>query len=345
MGKPFAMMLIRPIESGDLAGLLDMARSASVGLTTLPPNEQVLAEHIGDSERAFSAAVTRPRGERYLLVMENMLSGQLVGCAGMVARVGGFDPFYSYAIETVVKASKGLGVHKEIKFLNLKEDHKGPSEIGTLFVRPEARGGGNGRLMSLTRFLFMAAQPQRFAPVTIAEMRGYVDEEGVSPFWEAIGGHFFEIDFRAADQLSANKKEFIADLMPRHPLYIPMLPAEAQAQVGQVHPETEGALKLLEQEGFRDAQEIDIFDGGPMVKVETTEIRSIKESVQGSFSATDPKVSSEQMIICNDALEFRACLGQAQIDEAGQITITNETALALGLRIGDPIRFVAARPS
>ena len=199
--------------------------------------------------------------------------------------------------------------------------------------------------MSLTRFLFMAAQPQRFAPVTIAEMRGYVDSDGVSPFWEAIGGHFFEIDFRSADQLSANKKEFIADLMPRHPLYIPMLPPEAQAQVGQVHPETEGALKLLEQEGFKNAQEIDIFDGGPMVKVDTAEIRSIKDSVRGTFSATASQISSDHMIICNDSLRFRACLGQASIDENSQVTITNETALALGLRIGDPIRFVPVRPA
>ena len=339
------MMIIRPIQTEDLQGLLDMARSASVGLTTLPPNEEVLAEHIADSVRAFSAKVTRPRGERYLLVMEDLLSGQLVGCSGMVARVGGFDPFYSYAIETVVKESKALGVQKEIRFLNLKEDHKGPSEIGTLFVRPGARGGGNGRLMSLARFLFMAAQPQRFAPVTIAEMRGYVDEEWVSPFWEAIGGHFFEIDFREADQLSADKKEFIADLMPRHPLYVPMLPSAAQAQVGQVHPETEGALKLLNQEGFADAGEIDIFDGGPMVRVNTANIRTIKNSVCGPFSGTDDKIDGTQMIICNDALEFRACLGQATVSDGGQITISNETALALGLRIGDPIRFVAARPT
>ena len=233
MGKPLGMMLIRPIATTDLDGLLDMAKSASVGLTTLPPNEEVLAEHIADSVRAFSAKVTRPRGERYLLVMEDLLSGQLVGCAGMVARVGGFDPFYSYSIETEIKESEALGVRKEVQFLNLKEDHKGPSEIGTLFVRPNARRGGHGRLMSLARFLFMASHPKRFATVTIAEMRGYVDSEGVSPFWEAIGGHFFEIDFREADQLSAAKKEFIADLMPRHPLYLPMLPPAAQAQVGQ----------------------------------------------------------------------------------------------------------------
>ena len=50
-----------------------------------------------------------------------------------------------------------------------------------------------------------------------------------------------------------------------------------------------------------------------------------------------------QMILSNNALDFRACLGQVNDDE-GEHAISNETALALGLRIGDTVRYVAARP-
>ena len=89
-------MLVRPSRSADIPHLLSLAADAGIGLTTLPDSEAVLADHVADSERAFGREVRQPRGERYLLVMEDLLSGNIVGCAGVVGRVGGFDPFYSY---------------------------------------------------------------------------------------------------------------------------------------------------------------------------------------------------------------------------------------------------------
>ena len=194
--------------------------------------------------------------------MEDLLTGAIAGCAGMVGRVGGFDPFYSYAIKTHHKHSEALGVALDVQALHLIQNHKGPSEIGTLFVQPQHRRGGHGRLMSLSRFLFMATCPQRFANEVIAEMRGNVDVERGSPFWEAIGRHFFDMPFVDADKRSAETKQFIADLMPQHPIYVPMLPPDAQAIIGQVHLETEPAVKLLKQEGFEFGDEVDIFDAG-----------------------------------------------------------------------------------
>src|SRR5262249_22653987 len=158
--------------------------------------------------------------------------------------------FYAYRIEKAVHESDVLKVRKEVPFLKLVTEHNGPCEIGSLFLAPSYRRDGNGRFLSLVRFLFMAEQPKRFDPVVIAELRGVIDDLGHSAFWDALGRHFFEVEYPTADYLSMVNKKFIADLMPSHPIYIPLLPKEAQAVIGQVHEQTRPALKILEDEGF-----------------------------------------------------------------------------------------------
>ncbi len=340
------MMIIRPCAEGDLDDLLRLAQSASVGLTTLPPDRGLLEERIRASQHALGRNITRPAGETYLFVLENLLTGSLCGTAGVVARVGGFEPFYSYALETTHHASPQLGVHKEVAVLHLRADHKGPSEIGTLFLHADARGGGNGRLLSLSRFLFMAAFPERFAEQVIAEMRGVVDAAGNSPFWRAVGHHFFDMDFPRADMLSAADKQFIADLMPKHPLYIPILPPDVQDVIGQVHPETRPALSLLEQEGFTFADAVDIFDAGPMYRAKVAEVRTVRASRVGTLAKVVGQLDAGAagFIVANERLAFRACLGAAAVED-DQVTLTGDVALRLQLRLGDPVRYVEARPA
>lgn len=51
--------------------------------------------------------------------------------------------------------------------------------------------------------------------------------------------------------------------MPKHPIYTHFLSDEAQSVIGQVHPQTAPARAVLEKEGFRYRNYVDIFDGGP----------------------------------------------------------------------------------
>ncbi len=150
-----------------------------------------------------------------------------------------------------------------------------------------AYGKGCGRLLSLSRFLYMAAHPKRFASTTIAEMRGHQDEQGISPFWEAIGAHFFKVDFPRADSLSMIDKKFIRDLMPRYPIYLELLPHDAVEAIGQVHAQTKPALAMLEGEGFRRNSLIDIFDGGPVVECETAKIKAVANSKVASWKLVE----------------------------------------------------------
>lgn len=334
------MHLLRPIRENDLPGLVALAQSTGGGLTTLPPEESFLADRIDDSLRAFRPRVRQPRGEYYLFALEDTASGELVGTAGIAARVGGFEPWYSYEIRHEKHVHRPLNVRRDIPVLHLRTEHRGPSELCSLFLRSDHRRGGVGRLLSLARFLFIAGQRQRFTPVIIAEMRGYVDQTHRSPFWEAVGRHFFEFDFYRADVLSGlGEKQFIADLMPRHPIYVPLLPPEVQAVIGRVHHDTEPALALLLAEGFTRIDEVDIFDGGPVVRAPVEDIRTVRQArlaTVRSAAASLPQ-GAPRLLLANPSLDFRACLGAVAAHEDGAVSLAPEIATALNVERGDSI--------
>src|SRR5438093_12628522 len=156
------MIVIRPVAANDLDGLVNLAGLAGVGLTTLPKDRELLAKRIRKSIDSFSAPADRPSGESYLFVMEDPADHRVIGACGITSKVGGFEPFYAYKIESVLFESKIIHVRKEVPILQLDEEHDGPCEIGSLFLHPDFRHNGNGRMLQLVRFLFMAEHPPRF---------------------------------------------------------------------------------------------------------------------------------------------------------------------------------------
>jgi arginine N-succinyltransferase len=276
--------------------------------------------------------------------MEDLKHGIIVGTCSIYSKIGGFEPMYSYEIKQSHHDSDELSVHKTIDVLHLRAEHDGPSEIGSLFLSPDYWGGGHGRLLSLSRFLFMAEFSERFEKEVVAEMRGVVDKDGKSPLWTALGSHFFQIDFPKAETLTSQSKKFIADLMPRHPIYIPLLPDEAQAVIGQVHLNTKPALSVLEKEGFEFRDLVDIFDGGPTLHCKLSEIRAVKSSKRGTIVNIESSVENgSPQLISNGRLDFKACLGETHWND-DQITIDQVSALRLGLRVGDQPRCVDLKP-
>ena len=339
------MIVIRPITLEDLDPLLELTKVVGFGLTTLPQDRQLLRRRILDSQHGFERLEDeRARGETYLFVMEDLKTGKVVGTSGIVSKVGGFEPFYAYKIETAIHESDTLGVRKEVRFLKLVTEHNGPCEIGSLFLSPEYRKDGNGRLLSLGRFLFIADHRQFCDDTVIAEMRGVIDEQGGSVFWDALGKHFFDIDFPKADYLSMVNKKFIADLMPTHPIYIPLLPQAAQDVIGQVHEQTKPAMRILEDEGFKFCGMVDIFEAGPVVSCPRDKIRTVRESVTSVVEdITDAPIQSDLYVIGNARRDFRACKGPLQTG-AGGVRLTSPTALALKVRVGDAVRYAMMRP-
>src|SRR5687768_18577669 len=95
-------------------------------------------------------------------------------------------------------------------------------------------------------------------------------------------------------------KKFIADLMPTHPIYIPLLPKEAQEVIGKVHEQTIPAMRMLEGEGFKFAGMVDIFEAGPVVTCARDEIRTVRSSVRAKVAEiTDEALNGEDWLIAN----------------------------------------------
>jgi arginine N-succinyltransferase len=340
------MILVRPATLDDLDPLQQLAQSAGAGLTTLPDDRELLRKRIAKSVRSMENIPDRPGGESYLLVMEDMTKNRVIGASGIVSKVGGFEPFYAYRVEIQSFDCAPLNVHKKIRVLHLVRDHDGPAEVGSLFLSPDYRKKDHGRFLQLVRFLFVAEHPEAFEPLVVSELRGVIDESGRSAFWDAVGRHFFEIDFPKADHLSVVNKKFIADLMPTYPIYVPLLPAGAQTVIGQVHDSSKPALKNLEAEGFRFNGMVDIFDAGPCVSCQRDDIRTVRQSRVATVEQIGEEFAdSATHMICPSGGAFRACMGSVQILSPDAIQLSEATASALKIARGARVRFAPLKPA
>lgn len=338
------MLVVRPIRKNDYEALRVCAEESGHGFTSLPVNEELLSNRIDHSLASFSKQDVRaPGDEGYLMVGVDSQSGEVAGTTAIEAAIGWDVPFYTYHISKIVHSSPKLGVNNLVKLLTFGNNYTGCTEVCTLFLRPDFRGGLNGKLMSKCRFLLMAEHPQRFAKTVFAEMRGVSDEQGNSPFWQWLQKHFFSIDFTLADYLTGiGKKGFIADLMPKLPIYINLLSEEAQAVIGKVHQNTVPALKMLEQEGFVCRDYVDIFDAGPTVECDLQNIVSVRNSFRAHAKVSE-HASSQNYLIANTSFDnFRAVAARAAYDPVtGSVILTHEAAGALEIESGDPVRLLA----
>lgn len=324
--------LVRLACGDDLEELYRLACTGGDGLTNLPPDRRALAAKLAASEQAVASASAREEGAAILLIVE--LDGKVAGTSCVFPRVGADWPFYSYRLTRQVSRSLAIGKRKAQILLNLVNDFDGECEVGGLFVDPECRGHSVGKLAARARYLFIAAHREWFGRKVIAELRGYQDEKGQSPVWEAIGRHFYEMEFSEADRTGAlSGNQFIADLGPRYPLYISMLPKAAQEALGKPHNDGRPALQMLLDEGFIDGEYVDIFDGGPTLFAEIDSVRSIRDCKSSYLNKiTDPgQEGVSSLVACGTGSEFRVTRGMVSADGG----IDANTARSLGLPVGD----------
>ncbi|MCW8418722.1 arginine N-succinyltransferase [Fluoribacter dumoffii] len=334
------MMLFRSARDTDLDAIHYLAEESGVGITTLSKDKEVLAKRLHWSTNSYKKNIKKPHNEYYLFVLENHKNNKIVGVSGIESCTGHEAPFYSYKISKRTRICRSLNIRSDYEVLSLVNDNQGRSEICTLFLDPNYRKNKNGLLLSKARFLFMAQHSERFASTVIAEMRGISDANGISPFWENVGRHFFHMSFAEADRLTlATDKQFIADLMPRNPLYIKLLSPEAQAVIGQSHPSTEAAMKILLKEGFRYNKYIDIFDAGPTLEVPRLKIKTIEHSRVVTIKNISDEVSSSNYLLANTLLDFKATINSALINtEKNTCIISKKTAELMQVKCGNQLR-------
>lgn len=332
-------MIVRPVKVSDLPALMTLVEQAGPGFTTLPANEDRLAHRVRWAQRAFAEQVERADAD-YLFVLEDD-EQRVVGVSAMAGAVGLREPWYNYRLGVTVSSAPDLGIQRQIPTLFLNNELTGQSELCSLFLRHDQRNGSNGRLLSLGRLLFVAEFPHLFGEKMIAELRGSADENGCSPFWDSLGRHFFQMDFTHADHLSGlGNKAFIAELMPRQPLYTCLLTEQAQAAIGQTHPNTQPALKILQAEGFAHKGYIDIFDGGPVIEAPIRSIRTVRDSLELTLSLGPPDEQAPLWLIHNRRLEnCRITAAHGRL-VGNSLVVDRLTAKRLQLQPGNSVRAV-----
>ena len=340
------MFIIRPIKDADLESLMELLKTSGHGLTSLPKDRDIIADKISESELSFQIRRNRPRGESYLFVMEELFTGKIVGVSGIISKIGGFEAFYFYKLQREILKSEMLAAQKELKTHHIEKVHSGPTEICSLFLDPKYRNAQNGRFLSLSRFLYIAENEEFFENEIIAEMRGKVDDNGESPFWNAVGRKFMDIDFVHADLLTLKSKKFIDELVPKYPIIANLLPQDAQDVIAEVHPATAPARRILEQEGFSFKGLVGIFEPGPVLEAKLPEVRTYKDSrvVEiGEVSSTEMTGETYIISTSSEPTRFRATLGQVMIGEDSKAKISAVSATALKIRVGEKIRFISLK--
>ncbi|MFM5929734.1 MAG: arginine N-succinyltransferase [Novosphingobium sp.] len=338
--------VIRAANAGDLQHLYEMAKRTGGGFTNLPPDRKALSAKLERSAAAFARQGEDVADDLFVFVLENVETGEVRGTCQIFSAVGLKWPFYSYRIGALTQHSEELGRTFRADILNLSTDLEGASEVGGLFLHPGERAGGLGMLIARSRYLFMRAHRARFADRTLAELRGVIDEAGGSPFWDGVAGRFFGMNFQDADEFNAKHgNQFIADLMPKHPVYIAMLSDHARSVIGVPHPSGRAAMRMLEDEGFAWESYIDIFDGGPTMTVRTDQIRSIREAKDARIVALDPELgehkTGEKRLVSTGTLEtFRTAYGWVQ-ERDGGVAIDPACAQVLGVAEGSAVVHVA----
>jgi arginine N-succinyltransferase len=321
---------VRAARSEDFQAIYEMAKLTGGGFTNLPPDKGALTAKLARSGEAFARTKGDPNGDLFVFVLENTETKAIRGTCQVFSRVGMVEPFYSYRLSTMTQTSPELGKTFRAEMLSLCTDFEGSSEVGGLFLHPNERAGGLGVLLARSRYLFIRMHRERFADEVLAELRGVIDEAGGSPFWDAIAGRFFGMNFQEADAFNGTHgTRFIADLMPKTPIYTAMLPESARAIMGVPHPSGRAAMRMLEQEGFTGEGYVDIFDGGPTMSVKTDDIRTIREAQALTVTGIEEDAPGDRkmMLAAGDRADF-AC-GYGHVAITGDEAVVDQAAAAL----------------
>jgi arginine N-succinyltransferase len=341
------MLFVRPGRLSDLDALSQMAQAARPVLHSLPHDRRALEARVALSEDSFRAQVDFPGEEVYLFVLEDSETGKLLGTASIVAAAGYAEPFYVFRNDALIHASRELHVNRKIHALTMSHELTGKSRLAGFYIDPALRGDAAAHLLSRARMMYIAANRRRFTPEVFSLLLGVTDEAGTSPFWEAVGRKFFGRDFAQIEIASGGRsRTFIAEVMPSYPLYVPLLPDEAQRVIGEPNEKALLSYDIHLEEGFEPDRFVDIFDAGPVLTAqvdrstcvrfnETKTVREISES-----ALRDTQASCAYLVASNGEGDFRCVLAELPSERGQDAPLAGHARAALDVMHGDTVRCV-----
>jgi len=337
------MFVVRESRPDDLDAIYSIAKH--LDSYNLPYDKEEIGKLLRLSVKSFRASI--PVVDRtYTFVVEDSLSGKLVGTSMLHAQHGTHrSPHVYLDVLQDEHYSETLDNYLVHQALLIGYNYNGPSEIGGLIVLPEYRGHAEslGKLLSCARFLFIAMNRSLFREYVLSELMPRLEEDGTSRLWKHFGKRFTGLTYREADQLSKDNKEFIKSLFPHGMVYTSLFPPEVQAEIGEVGPQTKGVERLLTRIGFRYANQIDPFDGGPHFVARTDKISLVANARKANIALCSPSTpeqgNSEQHLVAIPSGATRGfrctwCRGRA-LGEGATLMLPTDIAEALGAQVGD----------
>jgi arginine N-succinyltransferase len=269
--------VLRDVAPDDLPDLQETA--VHLDSVNLPNDREALSRIIERSQQSFSGQL--PKADRcFVFVVRDEARGRVVGTSMIFAQHGSRRaPHVYFDVIEEQRYSETLDRHFSHRILRIGYNYKGLTEIGGLVLRPEYRGHAQqlGRLLAYARFLYIGLHRPLFCDEVVSELMPPLEADGTSLLWESLGRRFTGLTYQEADTLSRQNKEFIRALFPQDPLYATLLPANVQALIGEVGPETKGVERMLLAIGFQYAHRIDPFDGGPHFHARTDDVSLVRE--------------------------------------------------------------------
>jgi arginine N-succinyltransferase len=343
-----SLFVVRPVALTDVAALEAVASVATPGVHTLPKTRATIEKAVERSLASFAAQVDLPSDEYYAFVLESIDgdgNANVVGTAAIAATAGSSGTFFAFRNDVIQQVSRDLNISHSVHALTLCSDLTGYSQLLSFYMRDWRKAGLEATLLSRARLMFAAAAPHRFAENFFASLAGVTDAQGHSPFWEALGRKFFQMDFLQAERMveGARNRSLIVELMPHYPVYVPILSGEAQAAMGQVHVEGELPFRILSSEGFATDDFIDIFDGGPILQANRHALRAFSSSLTRPVAEADA-VEGERahyLVATLRAEDFRATIVEASaLELRDTLPLSPQAMRALDVTAGESVRCV-----
>jgi arginine N-succinyltransferase len=338
---------IRGAMRSDEDELLDLA--AFLNTVNLPNDRDHIRRLLEHSERSFHGELAKGH-RKFVFLLRDLQRGSAVGTSMVVAQLGRRDAPYIYLdVISEEKYSHAVDKHFHHTVLKIGFSYDGPTELGGLVVHPEHRRASErlGLLISYVRFLYIATHRELFRDELLAELLPPLEPDGTSHLWEALGRRFTDMSYAEADRLSSTDKTFIRDLFPSGDIYGSLLSLDAQAVIGKVGTQTRGVEKMLRRVGFRYAERIDPFDGGPHFVAGIDEVSLIRETRERRLcDRKEPSPGSPRALVGKDYPKppyFRAVAASVELG-ADDALILNETAAAcLGAELGERLAVLPLR--
>jgi arginine N-succinyltransferase len=319
-----------------------LAVAHHLNTVNLPDDRTAIRGILEHANKSFTGAIKDPKRREYVFVLVDTAKQAIVGTSMVIAQLGRKDaPYIYFDVIEEERYSATLDRHFSHTTLNIGYSYNGPTEIGGLILAPEYRKAAErlGQFISYVRFLYIRMHRDSFRDEVLAELLPPLEPDGTSHLWDAVGHKFTGLTYAEADRLSKQNKEFIRGLFPEGPIYATLLSAKAQEVIGKVGTQTRGVEKMLRRIGFRYAERVDPFDGGPHFTAPTDEVTLVQRAhVAKVAKISRESVSPNRSLVAVESKEapfFRCVLSACSESAGGGLSLPEDAATHLGLAIGD----------